>query len=36
VDIFYQRLGRRGRAWVDLLGTLFLLIPVCLLILSLG
>jgi TRAP-type mannitol/chloroaromatic compound transport system permease small subunit len=29
VDIFYQRLGRRGRAWVDLLGTLLLLVPVC-------
>jgi TRAP-type mannitol/chloroaromatic compound transport system permease small subunit len=36
VDIFYQRLSRRGRAWVDLLGTLLLLIPVCLLILWLG
>jgi TRAP-type mannitol/chloroaromatic compound transport system permease small subunit len=29
VDIFYQRLSRRGRAWVDLLGTLLLLVPVC-------
>ncbi|HID49104.1 MAG TPA: TRAP transporter small permease subunit [Chromatiales bacterium] len=29
VDILYQRLGPRGRAWVDLLGTLFLLLPVC-------
>jgi TRAP-type mannitol/chloroaromatic compound transport system permease small subunit len=28
VDIFYQRLSRRGRAWVDLLGTLVLLVPV--------
>jgi len=28
VDIFYQKLSRRGRAWVDLLGTLLLLIPV--------
>lgn len=35
VDILYQRLSRRGRAWVDLLGTL-LLVPVCLLILWLG
>lgn len=34
VDIFYQRFSRRGRAWVDLLGTLFLLIPVCLFILT--
>lgn len=29
VDILYQRLSPRGRAWVDLLGTLFLLAPVC-------
>lgn len=29
VDIIYQRLGPRGRAWVDLLGTLLLLLPVC-------
>lgn len=28
VDIFYRRFSDRGRAWVDLLGTLFLLIPV--------
>mgnify|MGYP001818727215 CR=1 FL=1 len=34
VDIFYQRFSRRGRAWVDLLGTLVLLIPVCLFILA--
>ena len=30
VDIFYRRLTDRGRAWVDLFGTLFLLIPVVL------
>lgn len=36
VDIFYQRMGPRGRAWVDLLGTLALLIPVCVLIAWLG
>lgn len=30
VDIFYQRFGLRGRAWVDLLGTLLLLLPVTL------
>ncbi len=30
VDIFYQKFGPRGRAWVDLLGTLFLLLPVTL------
>lgn len=29
VDIFYQKLSPRGRAWVDLLGTLLLLYPVC-------
>lgn len=34
VDIFYQRFSPRGRAWVDLLGTLVLLIPVCLFILT--
>lgn len=30
VDIFYRKLSSRGRAWVDLMGTLFLLIPVAL------
>jgi TRAP-type mannitol/chloroaromatic compound transport system permease small subunit len=34
VDIFYQRFSRRGRAWVDLLGTLILLIPICLFVLA--
>jgi len=33
VDIFYRRLSPRGRGWVDLLGTLLLLFPVCLFIL---
>jgi TRAP-type mannitol/chloroaromatic compound transport system permease small subunit len=28
VDIFYARFGDRGRAWVDLFGSLFLLLPV--------
>ncbi|WP_462319916.1 TRAP transporter small permease subunit [Halochromatium sp.] len=28
VDILYQRFSPRARAWVDLLGTLFLLVPV--------
>lgn len=28
VDIFYQRCGVRSRAWIDCLGTLFLLLPV--------
>lgn len=36
VDIFYERLSRRGRARVDLVGTLLLLIPVCILIVWLG
>lgn len=27
VDIFYARLGNRGKAWIDLLGTIFLLLP---------
>jgi TRAP-type mannitol/chloroaromatic compound transport system permease small subunit len=29
VDIFYQKMTPRGKAWVDLLGTLVLLLPVC-------
>jgi TRAP-type mannitol/chloroaromatic compound transport system permease small subunit len=29
VDIFYQKMGPVGRARVDLLGTLLLLLPVC-------
>lgn len=29
VDIFYARLGPRGRAWTDLLGTVLLLWPLC-------
>ncbi|UCC55840.1 MAG: TRAP transporter small permease subunit [Gammaproteobacteria bacterium] len=33
VDIFYQRLTERGRAWINLAGTLMLLLPVCLFIL---
>lgn len=28
VDIFYNKISDRGRAWVDLLGALFLLLPV--------
>ena len=30
VDILYRTFGPRGRAWVDLLGALFLLLPTCL------
>lgn len=33
VDIIYSRLSLRGRAWIDLLGTVLFLIPLCLLIL---
>ena len=29
VDIVYRRFGARGRAWVDLLGGLLLLLPTC-------
>jgi len=29
VDIFYQKMSSRSRAWVDFLGTLLLLFPVC-------
>ena len=32
VDIFYQRLGTKARAWVNLCGVILLLIPGCLLI----
>jgi TRAP-type mannitol/chloroaromatic compound transport system permease small subunit len=36
IDILYQRMSRRGRAWVDLAGTLLLLAPVCLFIAGIG
>ena len=29
VDIFYRDMGKRHRAWVDLLGTLLFLLPLC-------
>jgi TRAP-type mannitol/chloroaromatic compound transport system permease small subunit len=29
VDIFYQRLGFKGRAWVNLLGVILFLLPGC-------
>lgn len=29
IDVFYSRLSPRRRAWVDLLGVLLLLLPVC-------
>ncbi len=34
VDIFYRRFSSRTKAWVDLLGSLFLLLPVCIFIFS--
>mgnify|MGYP001354000572 CR=1 FL=1 len=34
VDIIYQRLGPKGRAWINLLGVLFFLIPGCLLVVA--
>ena len=33
VDVFYSRLSKRGKAWIDFLGSLLLLIPFCLLML---
>jgi len=30
VDVLYGRLSERGRAWIDLVGTLVLLLPFCL------
>lgn len=29
VDIIYQRLGLKGRAWINLIGVIFFLIPGC-------
>jgi len=34
VDVLYARLGEKGRAWVDLAGTVLLLIPACLVIIA--
>lgn len=34
VDIIYQRLGIRGRAWINLLGVIFFLIPGCWLVIA--
>ncbi len=36
VDIFYRPLSARKKAWVNLLGALFLLLPVCLFILHIS
>jgi TRAP-type mannitol/chloroaromatic compound transport system permease small subunit len=34
VDIIYQRLGLKGRAWINLFGVLLFLIPGCLMVIS--
>ncbi len=34
VDILYQRFGPRGRAWTNLLGVVFFLIPGCILVVA--
>jgi TRAP-type mannitol/chloroaromatic compound transport system permease small subunit len=34
VDIIYQRLGFRGRAWINLIGVLMFLIPGCIMVIS--
>ena len=32
VDIIYQRLGYKGRAWINLIGVIFFLLPGCILV----
>ena len=34
VDIIYQRLGIKGRAWINLLGVILFLIPGCIMVIS--
>lgn len=34
VDIIYQRLGPKGKAWINLIGVIFFLIPGCYLVIS--
>ena len=34
VDVIYQRLGFKGRAWINLVGVLIFLIPGCLMVIS--
>lgn len=36
VDIFYQRLGGRGKAWLNLVGVLLFLLPGCYLVIFTG
>jgi TRAP-type mannitol/chloroaromatic compound transport system permease small subunit len=32
VDIIYQRLGKKGRAWINLIGVIFFLLPGCIMV----
>jgi TRAP-type mannitol/chloroaromatic compound transport system permease small subunit len=34
VDIIYQRLGPKGRAWINLIGVIFFLFPGCIMIIA--
>ena len=34
VDIFYQRLGFKGRAWINLLGVILFLLPGCIMVIA--
>jgi TRAP-type mannitol/chloroaromatic compound transport system permease small subunit len=34
VDIFYQRLSRKGKAWINFIGVIFFLIPGCYMIIA--
>jgi TRAP-type mannitol/chloroaromatic compound transport system permease small subunit len=36
VDIIYQRLGLKGRAWINLCGVILFLIPGCLMVITTG
>jgi TRAP-type mannitol/chloroaromatic compound transport system permease small subunit len=36
VEVFYGKLGRKGKAWVNLVGVLFFLIPSCALFIKTG
>ena len=36
VDIIYQRLGLKGRAWINLCGVLIFLIPGCIMVITTG
>jgi TRAP-type mannitol/chloroaromatic compound transport system permease small subunit len=36
VEVFYGKLGRKGKAWINLVGVLFFLVPSCLLFIKTG